>query len=457
MNPAYASRGKSTPIVLTDQAGLRRWLKQQGKFVRQWVKAAGFKAAAGSHCLVPGRSGELQWVLAGRRDEGPLYQLGSLAGALPRGLYRLAAEPDPSEAVQLYLGWGLGAYRFGRYKKRPATGVKLVLPRQISTAVQRLLNAQDLVRDLINTPTEDMGPDQLEEVVHNLAAEFSAEFECICGDDLLEQNYPAIHAVGRASHRPPRLIHLHWGGPGQKRIALVGKGVCFDTGGLDIKSAAGMAKMKKDMGGAAHVIALAKLIMERELPVQLDLWVPAVENSISGNAYRPGDIIATRKGLSVEIGNTDAEGRVVLCDALARACEDEPDLLIDFATLTGAARVALGTDLPPLFSNDPGLARLLQDEGDCVQDPLWTMPLYAPYDAMLNSPIADLNNISKGSYAGCITAALYLQRFVTPETAWAHIDTYGWNDGKRPGRPGGGEALGLRAVFSYLVKASESP
>ena len=451
MNPAYASRGNSTPIILKNQAGLRSWLKDQGKFIRQWVKAAGFKATPGSHCLVPDRSGDLNLVLAGSRDDGPLYQLGSLAGILPRGSYHLADEPDPAEAVQLYLGWGLGVYRFDRYKKHPAAAAKLILPREISAQVQSLLNAQNLVRDLINTPTEDMGPDQLEAVISDLAGEFSAGFECISGDDLLEQNYPAIHAVGRASHRPPRLIHLHWGESHHPRVALVGKGVCFDTGGLDIKSAAGMLKMKKDMGGAAHVIALAKLIMESGLPVQLDLWVPAVENSIAGNAYRPGDIIATRKGLSVKIGNTDAEGRVVLCDALARACEDEPDLIVDFATLTGAARVALGADLPPLFSNDLTVARALQDEGDCVQDPLWTMPLYAPYDALLNSPIADLNNIGKTSFGGCITAALYLQRFVTSGSTWVHIDTYGWSDGKRPGRPGGGEALGLRAVYSYLA------
>ena len=451
MNPAYASRGKSIPIILTGQAGLRTWLKGQGKFVQHWVKAAGYKAAAGSHCLVPDRLGALQLVLAGRRQEGPLYQLGSLANALPRGSYHLGVEPDPAEAVQLYLGWGLGAYRFNRYKKSPATAVKLILPREISTEVQRLLEAQNLVRDLINTPTDHMGPDHLEQVVRDLAEEFSASIECISGNDLLVQNYPAIHAVGRASHRPPRLIHMHWGEPGHPRIALVGKGVCFDTGGLDIKSAMGMLKMKKDMGGAAHVIALARLVMENALPLQVDLWVPAVENSIAGNAYRPGDIIATRKGLNVEIGNTDAEGRVVLCDALARACENEPELVIDFATLTGAARVALGPDLPPLFSNDPDLARALQDEGDCVQDPLWTMPLYAPYKAMLDSPIADLNNISKGGYGGCITAALYLEQFVNPDIPWAHIDTYGWSDGKRPGRPGGGEALGLRAAYSYLA------
>ncbi len=451
MNPAYVSRGKSTPIVLTDQAGLRRWLKDQGKIVQHWVKASGFKASAGSHRLVPTQTGGLQMVLAGRRDEGPLYQLAALAAVLPRGSYHLADEPDPAEAVQLYLGWGLGAYRFNHYKKQAAIGAKLVLPREISSDVQNLLEAQNLVRDLVNTPTEDMGPDQLENVIGELAVEFGGSFRSISGKALLDENYPAIHAVGRASHRAPRLVHLNWGDPEHPRVALVGKGVCFDSGGLDIKSALGMSKMKKDMGGAAHVIALARLIMQHQLPVHLDLWVPAVENSISGNAYRPGDIIPTRKGLSVEIGNTDAEGRVVLCDALARACEDEPELLIDFATLTGAARVALGTDLPALFCNDPQIAQAIQDEGDCVEDPLWTMPLYAPYARLLDSQVADLNNISKGGYGGCITAALYLQKFVAAETAWVHIDTSGWNDRKRPGRPDGGEALGLRAVYGYLA------
>jgi leucyl aminopeptidase len=376
--------------------------------------------------------------------------LAGLAAVLPRGSYHLAAEPDPAEAVQLYLGWGLGTYRFKRYKRQAAIGAKLILPREISSEVQNLLEAQNLVRDLINTPTEDMGPDELENIIGELAVEFGGTFRSISGKTLLDENFPAIHAVGRASHRLPRLVHMHWGEPENPRIALVGKGVCFDTGGLDIKSAAGMGKMKKDMGGAAHVIALARLIMQHSLPVQIDLWVPAVENSIAGNAYRPGDIISTRKGLSVEIGNTDAEGRVILCDALTRACEDDPELIFDFATLTGAARVALGTDLPPLFCNDLEVARAIQDEGDCVQDPLWTMPLYAPYAALLNSPVADLNNISKSSFGGCITAALYLQEFVAAESTWAHIDTYGWNDGDRPGRPGGGEALGLRAVFSYL-------
>jgi len=306
------------------------------------------------------------------------------------------------------------------------------------------------VRNLVNTPTEHLGPQQLADAVAEVAAQHGAVCRTVVGDQLLDQNFPAIHAVGRASDSAPRLVELTWGDEKAPLLALVGKGVCFDTGGLDMKNASGMALMKKDMGGAAHALALAQLVMEHQLPVRLLLLIPAVENSVSGNAYRPGDIIATRKGLSVEIGNTDAEGRVILSDALALACEQHPDLLIDFATLTGAARVALGPDLPALFSNDPGLALELQNAGLAVEDPMWPMPLYQPYIEQIKSPIADLNNSSKSPYGGCITAALFLEHFVTEGTPWVHIDTFAWNASNRPGRPEGGEAVGMRAVFRYL-------
>jgi leucyl aminopeptidase len=306
------------------------------------------------------------------------------------------------------------------------------------------------VRDLVNTPTEHMGPEQLADAVQAEADRFSAKCRAFTGEELLQHNFPAIHAVGRASCNEPRLVEMTWGDPDAPLLALVGKGVCFDTGGLDLKNSSGMALMKKDMGGGAHALALARLVMEHQLPVRLLVLIPAVENSVSGNAYRPGDVIATRKGLSVEIGNTDAEGRVVLSDALALACEHKPDLLIDFATLTGAARVALGADLPPLFSNRADIARAIQQAGDEVEDPLWTMPLYQPYVEQIKSPIADLNNSSKSSYGGCITAALFLQQFVTAKTPWVHIDTFAWNQSGRPGRPEGGEALGLRATFRFL-------
>jgi leucyl aminopeptidase len=325
-----------------------------------------------------------------------------------------------------------------------------LLEEDIDAEVRSLCAAQCLVRDLVNTPTEHMGPQQLADVVLAQADDFEAEYESMCGDDLLTRNFPAIHAVGRASDRAPRLVALHWGDEDAPLVALVGKGVCFDTGGLDLKPAAGMALMKKDMGGAAHALALARLVMEARLPVRLLLLIPAVENAVSGNAYRPGDVIETRKGLSVEIGNTDAEGRVILSDALAYACEHEPELVIDFATLTGAARIALGADLPPLFSNRDDVAYAIQKAGDEVEDPLWTMPLYRPYRKLIESPIADISNMGKSSFGGCITAALFLEHFVEEDVPWVHIDTFAWNQADRPARPQGGEALGLRAVFRYL-------
>jgi leucyl aminopeptidase len=302
----------------------------------------------------------------------------------------------------------------------------------------------------VNTPTEHMGPSQLADAVIREADHFEAQTCIVAGEELLTANFPAIHAVGRASTREPRLVEMTWGDEDAPQLVLVGKGVCFDTGGLDLKSAAGMALMKKDMGGAAHALALARLVMENRLPVRLRLLISAVENSVSGNAYRPGDIIPTRKGLSVEIGNTDAEGRVVLSDALALACEASPDLVIDFATLTGAARIALGADLMPVFSNREEIARGIQQAGEEMEDPMWIMPLFQPYRKLIESPIADLNNSGKSSYGGCITAALFLEHFVEPEVPWVHIDTFAWNQSDRPGRPQGGEALSLRAVFHYL-------
>jgi leucyl aminopeptidase len=320
-----------------------------------------------------------------------------------------------------------------------------------------MLEGNFLTRDLVNTPTEHLGPEQLAEAVVAEAARFDARCRVITGEELLTGNFPAIHAVGRASASAPRLVELSWGDAHAPLLALVGKGVCFDSGGLDLKNASGMALMKKDMGGAAHALALARLVMEHALPVRLLVLIPAVENSVSGNAYRPGDVIATRKGLSVEIGNTDAEGRVVLSDALAYACEHEPDLIIDFATLTGAARVALGADLPPLFSNRREVAQAIQQAGDEIEDPLWTMPLYQPYVEQIKSPIADLNNSSKSPYGGCITAALFLEQFVTRDTPWVHIDTFAWNQSNRSGRPEGGEALGLRAAFRFLQSRYARP
>ena len=449
---AYQTKPKDDliPIYVLDRDGLDEWLEEASDAQQRWVKTAGFRAGPGKHVVVPGRDGSVAAVLVGKRKSGWLYQLATLPDELPRGDYTLEGDHERDERLQAALGWGLAAYRFTRYKENKKRQPRLALDEDIAEEVEALLAAQTLVRDLVNTPTEHMGPAQLTEAVEKIADKHGGQVSVIEGDALLDENYPAIHAVGRAAATPPRLIRMDWGDPDHPVLALVGKGVCFDSGGLDIKPAAGMLLMKKDMGGAAHVIALARLVMQAKLPVRLLLLVPAVENAIAGNSYRPGDIIDTRKGLTVEIGNTDAEGRVILSDALALACEEGAEVVIDFATLTGAARIALGADLPPVFSNDEDVAQGIWMAGDAVQDPVWVMPLYQPYKAQMKSPIADLSNISKSPYGGCITAALFLEHFVDDDRAWVHIDTFAWNQEKRPGRPPGGEALGLRAVWRWL-------
>ena len=357
---------------------------------------------------------------------------------------------DDDEARKaLQLGWGLGCYRFDRYKASTRAPARLVAD-DFDAETFDLLAACASVRDLVNTPTEHMGPDELEAAARALAQAHGAAVEVVAGDDLLAQNYPAIHAVGRASHRAPRIIELAWGDAAHPHVAICGKGVCFDTGGLDIKAATGMRNMKKDMGGAAHALALAGLVMARKLPLRITLLVAAVENAIGPNAFRPGEVIATRKGVSVEIDNTDAEGRIVLCDALARAGELKPDLLLDFATLTGAARVALGPDLPALYANDEALAADWLTAGQQVRDPLWRMPLWRPYLRYLTSSVADLANGSATTMAGSVTAALFLERFVAEGQPWGHVDVYAWNDSDRPGKPAGGEAQGLRAAYALL-------
>jgi len=448
INDAGGRQGLPLRPVSTD--ALEDFLGTIPAAQRAWVESAGFKAEPGQVCALPGADGALEAWVFGMQAQGWLNQLAAIVPKLPEGDYRLDCDWSREQRLLASIGWGLACYRFDRYKTPKRGSPSLGLPGDIENDTRRLVAAQGLVRDLVNTPTEHMGPQELADAAAVLADEFDAGFNVIEGDDLLTQDFPAIHVVGRASSRAPRLIELNWGDEDAPLLALVGKGVCFDTGGLDLKPAAGMLLMKKDMGGAAHVLALARLVMEYRLPVRLLVLVPAVENAVSGNAYRPGDVIDTRKGLSVEIGNTDAEGRVILSDALTLASERNPDLVIDFATLTGAARIAMGPDLPPLFSNDSEVARDIQDAGDAVEDPVWTLPLYAPYKQMIESPIADLNNAAKSSFAGCITAALFLEHFVEPEIPWVHIDTFAWNQADRPGRPQGGEALGLRAVFRYL-------
>jgi len=443
----------STPaisLIPMNRSGLEGWKQQAAPRQLRWAEAAGFAAKPGQCLALPDAEGEIHAWLFGMQEQGWLFQLAEIQTKLPAATYVLQCDWSQDRLRQAALGWGLAAYRFERYRRRVEPRPLLLLDEDLARTVQPICAAQYLVRDLVNTPTEHLGPAELADAVMAEANRLGAQTEVITGAGLLTSRFPAIHAVGRASASEPRLVALTWGQDDAPLVALVGKGVCFDTGGLNIKNSAGMNLMKKDMGGAAHALALARLVMEHRLPVRLLLLIPAVENAIAGNAYRPGDVLATRKGLHVEIGNTDAEGRVVLADALAYACEHEPELVIDFATLTGAARVALGADLPPLFSNDARVAAAIMQAGETVEDPLWTMPLHQPYNDQIKSKIADLNNSSSSSYGGCITAALFLEHFVRPEIPWVHIDTFAWNQSARPGRPEGGEALGLRAVFHYL-------
>ncbi len=438
------------PLVPLRKPELEAWQATAPERQQRWLKASGFEARSGQCLALPDADGNVQSWLFGMQEQGWLFQLAAIYRHLPQGSYVLASDWSEGQICQASLGWGLAAYRYERYREKEQNSRTLHLTPAVAQWVQPLCQAQCLVRDLVNTPTEHLGPAQLADAVVAEADRLGARHRVISGEELLSSNFPAIHAVGRASASAPRLVELTWGDDDAPLIALVGKGVCFDSGGLDLKNASGMALMKKDMGGAAHALALARLVMEHRLPVRLLLLIPAVENAVSGNAYRPGDVIATRKGLSVEIGNTDAEGRVVLADALAYACEHQPELVVDFATLTGAARVALGPDLPALFCNQPQVSEDILRAGIDFEDPLWAMPLHQPYVEQIKSPIADLNNASKNSYGGAITAALFLEHFVTRNTPWAHIDTFAWNQSNRAGRPEGGEALGLRAVFHYL-------
>ena len=415
-------------------------------------EATGFKADAGALLVLPSADGSIAGILFGC-DGAPRdpFSFGKLATALPAGDYVIAHSPaDPRLAA---LGFLLGGYRFTRYGKRASADVRLVVPEGTDEAyLRRTAEAVTLTRDLVNTPANDLGPAEIEAAVRTLASRFGGRVKVTTGDDLLAANFPLVHAVGRASPRAPRLIDLSWGAPGAPKVTLVGKGVAFDTGGLDIKPSSGMLLMKKDMGGAANAIGLAQMIMARGLKVRLRLIVAAVENAIDGTAFRPGDVFPSRKGLTVEIGNTDAEGRLILADALSLADEEAPELLIDFATLTGAARVALGPQLPPAYTDDDALAADLARHGAAEADPSWRMPLWQPYASMLDSKIADLNNAPGSGFAGSITAALFLQRFVSRAGAWLHLDIFAWNPSSRPGRPEGGEAQTIRALDALLAE-----
>ena len=447
---------KSTPITPVDKDTLDAWLKKQDAPTQAWVKSSGFKASDGAMLLVPDAKGNLSRVLWGAGKDDSLYTYADLPGKLPKNDagYYIDKKMNKDRATQVALGWAMGSYQFNQYRSSGKKDfVPLVWPDNADRkAVTATTEATFMVRDLVNMPANDMGPAEIAEAGKKLAKAFNkkASVRVIVGKDLLKQNYPAIYEVGKGSPREPRLVDIRWGNPKHPLVTLVGKGVAFDTGGLDIKPSAGMLLMKKDMGGAAHVMGLAHMIMTANLPVRLRVLIPAVENSTDGNSYRPGDIIKTRKGLSVEIGNTDAEGRIILCDALAEACKEKPDLLIDFATLTGAARVALGPDLPAMFSNDDKVADALLASARKVEDPLWRLPLWEPYHEMLATKNADINNAGSGGYAGAITAALFLEKFVDKDVPWVHIDTFAWNPSGKPGKPLGGEALGMRASYDLI-------
>ena len=442
---------RATPLHLVDKKTFDGWLKAQPARVRSALAAQGFKGEGFQFAILPGDRDEWSAVLGVANVEAlSVWCLAKAAETLPEGTYRVEGR-TPGPAV---LGWLLGQYRFDRYKeKKEPKGPRVLLtdePARIEEAVA-LAEATALVRDLVNIPAGDLGPAELETAALALADQYGAKVS-VTRDHALDEGYPMVAAVGRAAApgREPRLIELDYGDQRHPKIAIVGKGVCFDSGGLDIKPSAGMRLMKKDMGGAAHALALARLIMALKLPVRLHLLIPAVENAVSGAAFRPGDILKSRKGLTVEVGNTDAEGRLILGDALARAAEQEPELILDFATLTGAARVALGPDLPALFANDDALAGAMLGGGEAVDDPLWRMPLWDGYDEMLKSDVADLGNMADSPMAGAVTAALFLRRFVPEGTPWAHLDTFAWRSGAKPGRPKGGDALGLRAAWEML-------
>lgn len=433
----------SIPIHVLSTTDYPAWLATQSQRLQTWLAASQFKVEPASMRLLPREDGSIESVIV-IANKNNFMSVGQCALTLPEGPYHLIHE-NPDHA----LAWGLGAYQYTRYKKPSREPACLYWPHTTDGVIDSVESIY-LTRDLINTPTENMLPSDLSKAAKKLAQECHAQFHEIVGDDLLKQNYPAIHAVGRASADAPRLIDLHWGDVSHPKVTLVGKGVCFDTGGLDIKPASYMQLMKKDMGGAANVLGLARMIMKAKLKLCLRVLIPAVENAISGNAYRPGDVIPTRKGLTVEIGNTDAEGRVILADALTEAASENPALIIDLATLTGAARVALGTELPAVFSNHTETVQSAIQACMKTQDEMWHMPLYEPYVESIKSPIADLNNSPVESYGGAITAALFLKAFVPDIIPWMHIDLMAWNLRARPGKPVGGEAMTIRGLFQYL-------
>ena len=452
-----AATTNSIPIHVIDQDGLENWTAKQTPMTQTWIASNAFSGGLHQALVVPSPDGSPLMALAGygnaKARKRSRFHLAGAAGKLPEGAYHIASGISEAELPQEALGWLLNSYQFDRYKSASAMKAQLIAPAGVDTdEIIALAQSEALTRDLINTPASDMGPPQLEKAARTLAQEFGAAIEVTVGEDLLTRNFPMIHTVGRAADRAPRLIDMRWGDDGPT-LTLVGKGVCFDTGGLNIKPGGSMGLMKKDMGGSAAVLGLARMIMATEQTIQLRVLIPVVENSISANAFRPQDILISRKGLSVEINNTDAEGRLVLADALALADEEKPDLIISMATLTGAARVAVGPDLAPYFTDDPKLASALEAAAETHADPVWRLPFHEPYEAMIEPGIADLDNAPKGGFAGCITAALFLRRFVTETPRYMHFDIYGWQPNAAPARAKGGVGQATRALFEMLKTA----
>ena len=456
MPSAFVTRASKTtlPIHTVTRDSFAKWRSSASKREADWVAASGFKGAAGKFVIIPGPKGEPASVLAGISAEPSPWDYAALSATLPKGTYHVAKEPGKTLATQVALGWALGKYRFKRFHSTAsdtADDARLVWPTAADRAdVESAASATFLARDLINTPASHMGPVELAASAKALANEHKAKIKITVGEALIKANYPMVHAVGRASSRPPRLIDITWGRANAPKVSLVGKGVCFDTGGLDIKPAGGMLQMKKDMGGSATALGLAKMIMDAKLDVRLRVLIPAVENSVSGDAYRPQDVLTSRKGITVEVGDTDAEGRLVLADALWEASSDKPDLLLDFATLTGAQRVACGTDLPSFFCHDDRIADDLHKAGERVSDPVWRLPLFKAYRSELDSPVADICSVGKSRTGGAIHAALFLEEFVGENIPWIHVDFMGWTVSGKPGKPSGGEPQSMRAVFALI-------
>ena len=447
------SRPRKDTLTLTvlDSDRIAAWRKGLTSAQRDWLEQTGFSGTPGGWAMLPNQKGGVKGAVFVTGAETDMWSWSTLAAQLPQGSYRIAGRISQAMANDAALGWGLASYEFTRYRAARISRPDLVWPAGADqAAVRQMLDATALLRDLINIPAEDLGPSELTSEARKVGRKYKARVRVIAGDALLKANYPMIHMVGRASDDAPRLIDMRWGTKGPL-VTLVGKGVCFDTGGLDLKPAAGMLRMKKDMGGAAHALALGQLIMAAKLPVRLRVLIGAVENAVAGNAYRPWDVLQTRKGITVENANTDAEGRLVIGDCLAEASREKPDMLLDFATLTGAARVAVGTGLAAVFANDDKLYADLEKHGAATSDPMWRLPLHKPYRALLDSKVADISSAGEGPFGGAITAALFLQEFVDDDVPWAHFDIMAWNTGDQPGRPTGGEAQGLRAAYATIA------